>query len=116
MFITRSPRPVPRVRRHLSLFALTILLLSVFAAPASPLAPRRASAAPAPGQSELLIPTVGTTPGGVWHFTADGWVLHSAGLPQGWVWRGIVADPRNADHWFLWAIAAVSPSAPTTMP
>jgi hypothetical protein len=77
-----------------------LLLLSAALSLWPPAAPTPVAAA-APGV-RLLLPTAGPSPGGVWEYAEGSWQSHSAGLPAGWTWRGIVASPVNPNHWLLW--------------
>lgn len=54
---------------------------------------------------ELLIPTRNTTPGGLWRYRDGSWTLHAGGvggLPSGWTWTVVAADPANRDRLLMW--------------
>lgn len=50
--------------------------------------------------AEVLLPTAGMSPGGVWHYTTS-WILKNNGLPSGWYWRKIATNPLNPRDWLL---------------
>ncbi len=61
MFITRSPRPAPGLRRPLWLFTVLLVLFSAFAAPAAPRAALAMPRALAQGDTSVLLLPWGAT-------------------------------------------------------
>ena len=61
-----------------------------------------------PAGAELLLPTWGATPGGVWRFdvTTRTWTLLNSGLPSGWLWCHLAVDPWNTDRWIMVGVDA----------
>lgn len=56
---------------------------------------------PAP-VAEVLLPTVGANPGGVWHYQPGlGWALKNNGLPVGIYWQWLATNPYNPGEWLL---------------
>ncbi len=84
---------------------LGLILLLMFAG--TLLGPAQIQASPltqtAPTGPQLLIPTWGASPGGVWHYTTTTatWTLKNNGLPGGKFWFWIAADPSNSARWLL---------------
>lgn len=107
---TPHSRPSPP-RRMPALLLLLIFLVVALAVPSVPVLVRSAAAAPHMPDvtasslgAEVLVPTVGGSPGGVWHYQPDsGWTLKHNGLPAGQPWQWIATDPFNRDRWLLLA-------------
>jgi hypothetical protein len=52
--------------------------------------------------TEVLLLTLGASPGGVWRWTeSGGWTLRNSGLPSGWTWRQIATNPTNPNDWLV---------------
>jgi len=89
-------RPTIRSLNHLLLLALLCALFEI-----TPIQAKPSGQAPA-ASPQLLIPTWGAAPGGVWHYTAStNWVLKNSGLPSGKYWFWIAADPFNDQRWLM---------------
>ena len=56
-----------------------------------------------PVGANILLPTWGASPGGVYRFdvTTRTWTLLNSGLPSGWLWQCVAVDPWNTAHWIL---------------
>lgn len=62
--------------------------------------------------AQLLIPTThNVTPGGVYHYVPGvGWTLKNGGLPSGWNWNIVVANPFDAREWLMYGNTTSAPS------